>query len=171
MTACNSANPTFDLSDNNTLILGTQDPLDYNITYHNTPEDAQNDLAPILTFTNYTPISNLELIYVRIEDALTGSCFITSSFNLILIDSPPISDVGDLVLCDDVTNDGIEEFNLEAQNTDILGTLNSDNYNVTYYTTYEDATLSENSLPNIYSSVSDQAIYVRIDTVDDENIR
>jgi len=68
-----------------------------------------------------------------------------------------------------VTNDGIEEFNLEAQNTDILGTLNSDNYNVTYYTTYEDATLSENSLPNIYSSVSDQAIYVRIDTVDDEN--
>ncbi|WP_157506031.1 choice-of-anchor L domain-containing protein [Formosa sp. Hel3_A1_48] len=169
LTACNSANPTFDLSDNNTLILGTQDPLDYNITYHNTPEDAQNDLAPILTFTNYTPISNLELIYVRIEDALTGSCFITSSFNLILIDSPPISDVGDLVLCDDVTNDGIEEFNLEAQNTDILGTLNSDNYNVTYYTTYEDATLSENSLPNIYSSVSDQAIYVRIDTVDDEN--
>ena len=109
------------------------------------------------------------MIYVRIEDALTGSCFITSSFNLILIDSPPISDVGDLVLCDDVTNDGIEEFNLEAQNTDILGTLNSDNYNVTYYTTYEDATLSENSLPNIYSSVSDQAIYVRIDTVDDEN--
>ena len=169
LTACNSANPTFDLSDNNTLILGTQDPLDYNITYHNTPEDAQNDLAPILTFTNYTPISNLESIYVRIEDALTGSCFITSSFNLILIDSPPISDVGDLVLCDDVTNDGIEEFNLEAQNTDILGTLNSDNYNVTYYTTYEDATLSENSLPNIYSSVSDQAVYVRIDTVDDEN--
>jgi gliding motility-associated-like protein len=169
LTACNSANPTFDLSDNNTLILGTQDPLDYNITYHNTPEDAQNDLAPILTFTNYTPISNLESIYVRIEDALTGSCFITSSFNLILMDSPPISDVGDLVLCDDVTNDGIEEFNLEAQNTDILGTLNSDNYNVTYYTTYEDATLSENSLPNIYSSVSDQAIYVRIDTVDDEN--
>ena len=169
LTTCNSANPTFDLSDNNTLILGTQDPLDYNITYHNTPEDAQNDLAPILTFTNYAPISNPESIYVRIEDALTESCFLTSSFNLILSDGPPISDVGDLVLCDDVTNDGIAEFNLEVQNADILGTLNSDNYIVTYYTTYEDATLPQNSLPNLYNSVTDQAIYVRIDTVDDEN--
>ena len=31
---CNAGSPVFDLSQNETLILGTQDPNDFNISYH-----------------------------------------------------------------------------------------------------------------------------------------
>ncbi|MDC0635677.1 choice-of-anchor L domain-containing protein, partial [Flavobacteriaceae bacterium] len=155
---CDAGSPTFDLSENTPLILGAQDPNDFNVSYHNTFDAAENDLDAITsTLTSYSATSNPETIFVRVEDALTESCYLTSSFDLILTDGPPISDVDDLVLCDDLTNDGIEEFNLEALNSDILGTLNPDSYDVTYYTTFDDATLPQNSLPNLYSSTTNQA--------------
>ena len=170
LTLCNAGSPTFDLTENTTLILGTQNPGDFNITYHNALAAAENDNTPITTnLTNYAATSNPETIFVRIEDALTESCFVTGSFNLVLTDGPPISNVSNLVLCDDLSNDGIEEFNLEAQRLDILGTLNPGNYNVTYYTTFEDANVSQNELPLLYSSTTNQPIYVRIDSVDDED--
>ncbi|MDG1777781.1 MAG: choice-of-anchor L domain-containing protein, partial [Flavobacteriaceae bacterium] len=166
---CNAGSPTFDLTENNSLILGTQNPGDYNITYHNSLAAAENDNTPITTtLTNYTAISNPETIFVRIEDALTESCFVTGALDLILTDGPPISNVSDLVLCDDLSNDGVEEFNLELRNSDIFGTLNPATYNVTYYTTFEDANIPQNELPLLYSSATNQPIFVRIDSVDDE---
>ena len=46
---CNAGNPTFDLSENDSLIIGTQDPNEFNISYHASLEDAENDLNPIVS--------------------------------------------------------------------------------------------------------------------------
>ena len=119
---CNAGSPVFDLSQNETLILGTQDPNDFNISYHNTALDSENDSNPIITnITNYSIITDIETIYVRIEDAISESCFVTGAFDLVLTGAPPISDVSDLILCDDITNDGVEVFDLDQQTLGVLG--------------------------------------------------
>ena len=41
---CDSAASSFDLSENDTLILGSQNPNEFNISYHLSIQDAENDL-------------------------------------------------------------------------------------------------------------------------------
>ena len=99
---CDSGNTTFDLSQNNNLILGSQDPLSFNISYHTLAEDAEDDLNPITTnLTDYTTSNGNQTIYIRIEDAISESCYVTGSFELVLLTLPmsPISN-GDLTDCD-----------------------------------------------------------------------
>ncbi|MBN96972.1 MAG: hypothetical protein CMC56_03545, partial [Flavobacteriaceae bacterium] len=99
---CDSGNTTFDLSQNNNLILGSQDPSSFNISYHTLAEDAEDDLNPITTnLTDYTTSNGNQTIYIRIEDAISESCYVTGSFELVLLTLPmsPISN-GDLTDCD-----------------------------------------------------------------------
>jgi gliding motility-associated-like protein len=99
---CDSGNTTFDLSQNNNLILGSQDPSSFNISYHTLAEDAEDDLNPITTnLTDYTTSNGNQTIYIRIEDAISETCYVTGSFELVLLTLPmsPISN-GDLTDCD-----------------------------------------------------------------------
>ncbi|MGH1388490.1 MAG: T9SS type B sorting domain-containing protein, partial [Kordia sp.] len=60
-----------------------------NVTYHETPEDANNDLNPLAdSYTNINPYN--QTIYVRVENVLTG-CFNVVSLALIVHDSPEIA--------------------------------------------------------------------------------
>ena len=166
---CNAGNPTFDLSENDSLIIGTQDPNEFNISYHASLEDAENDLNPIVSnLTQYTISSLSETIYVRIEDNISQTCFVTGSFDLILTEGPPISDVLDLFICDDLSNDGFEVFDLDQQTSGILNLLSPEDYSVSYFSSIEDAELFQNPLGSTYqNTVNPEAIYVRIDTIDD----
>ncbi|MDA0317615.1 MAG: choice-of-anchor L domain-containing protein, partial [Bacteroidetes bacterium] len=166
---CNAGSPSFDLTENDSLIFGSQDPDEFNLTYHISIDDAENDINPITSnLTNYTISSEVVPIFIRIEDAITETCFLTGSFNLILTGAPPISNTSDLILCNDLSNGDIAEFNLELQNSNILGGLNPNNYNISYYITFDDANSSINALPlNYQSTTSILPIFVRIDSVDD----
>ena len=166
---CNAGNPLFDLTDNDSLILGSQDSAEFNISYHNSEYDAENDIDPIISnLSNYSIDGDTEIIYVRIEDVVSQSCFTIGSFELILTGAPPISSVSDLVLCDDISNDGIEVFNLELQTPDILGDLSPESYDVTYYITFDDANQELNQLDLLHETSSNlEPIFVRITNVDD----
>ena len=166
---CNAGNPLFDLTDNDSLILGSQDSAEFNISYHNSEDDAENDIDPIISnLSNYSIDGDTEIIYVRIEDVVSQSCFTIGSFELILTGAPPISSVSDLVLCDDISNDGIEVFNLELQTPDILGDLSPESYDVTYYITFDDANQELNQLDLLHETSSNlEPIFVRITNVDD----
>ena len=166
---CNAGNPLFDLTENDSLILGSQDSTEFNISYHNSEDDAENDIDPIISnLSNYSIDGDTEIIYVRIEDAVSQSCFTIGSFELILTGAPPISSVSDLVLCDDISNDGIEVFNLELQTPDILGDLSPESYDVTYYITFDDANQELNQLDLLHETSSNlEPIFVRITSVDD----
>ena len=68
-----------------------------------------------------------------------------------------------MILCDDLSNDGIEEFDLEQQTIDILGGQSATDYVVTYHTSFETAEDETDNLVSPYLSNSDeQGIYVRV---------
>ncbi|MDA0860904.1 MAG: proprotein convertase P-domain-containing protein, partial [Bacteroidetes bacterium] len=152
----------FDLSQNEqTMLVPTPNPDDYVVTFHNSLEDAENDVNAIADIINYDGVDQEE-IFVRFE-YLDSNCFEIESFLLKLIDLPQINPVDDLNLCDDLTNDGIEEFDLEQQTIEILGGQSATDYVVTYYTTFETAEAGTDNLVSPYLSTSDeQGIYVRV---------
>ena len=91
---CDSAASIFDLTENDTLILGSQNPNEFNISYHLSIQDAENDLNPIINnLTNFPTSDPNTTIYIRVEDAITETCFVTESFNL--IKSGPAAPTGD----------------------------------------------------------------------------
>ena len=69
--------------------LGVQDPIFFEVTYHNTLNDANTDINPLPS--NYTIFAPGETIFVRVESLDTSSCFAVSSFDIsiVLLLEPP----------------------------------------------------------------------------------
>ncbi|MDA8572842.1 proprotein convertase P-domain-containing protein, partial [Flavobacteriaceae bacterium] len=149
----------FDLSQNEQLMLvPTPTPDDYVVTFHNSLEDAENDANAIDDIVNYDGVDQEE-IFVRFE-YLDSNCFEIESFLLKLIDLPQIFPADDLILCDDLNNDGVEEFDLEQQTLDILGIQLPTDYVVTYHSDFATAEAGSDNLASPYLSTSnDQGIY------------
>ncbi|RKE99114.1 choice-of-anchor L domain-containing protein, partial [Ichthyenterobacterium magnum] len=151
----------FNLTDNDDDILGTQNPLDYIITYHLTEQDAIDNLNPLTS--PYTNVSSPQTVYTRIAD-LTQECFDTTSFDLtfnnITIDSP----LSPLQVCDDATADGLAMFTLTDRDAQVIGTLDASTVNVSYYENQVDADSGMNELLSPYMNTSNnQIIYVRLE--------
>ncbi|MEO1033294.1 MAG: choice-of-anchor L domain-containing protein [Bacteroidota bacterium] len=84
----------FDLTQQNASILGTQNPSNFSITYYNSEQDANNDIAPLNT--NYFAFDS-EVVFARIEHNTTG-CHATTQFSVV-IHPLPIIDLDDQVIC------------------------------------------------------------------------
>uniref|UniRef100_UPI003F6A4FB4 choice-of-anchor L domain-containing protein n=1 Tax=Flavobacterium sp. TaxID=239 RepID=UPI003F6A4FB4 len=100
--ACNATGfATFDLTENNAVILNGLNPSDYTISYHNSSVDAEDGLNPINPDTAYTNvIQGLETIYVRIINTASG-CQKVFDFDLIIQDlTPQFTVTPDFSLCD-----------------------------------------------------------------------
>ena len=118
---CDPAAPPyiFDLSENEaTMLAPNPNPADYIVTFHNTIADAENDTVAITDTTAYSGTDNEE-IFVRFE-YLNSNCFEIESFQLKLIDLPQIFAAQDIVKCDDLSNDGVETFDLELRTPFVL---------------------------------------------------
>ena len=167
---CNSPGNTFDLTLNNEYVLGGLSSTDYVISYHMSEIDAENNTSTIGIPNNYSNSTNPEVIYVRIEDAISGNCYQTASFEISLSDGPDINEVMDVISCDDFLNDGTEEFNLEDLSLDILGSQATDLYIVTYHTSLVDAASSSANLTSPYTNtINPQPIFVRVESINDPN--
>ncbi|ESU18459.1 hypothetical protein FCR2A7T_27460 [Flavobacterium cauense R2A-7] len=91
---------SFDLTPQNTIILGGQNPANYNITYHTTLASADgttpnSNLIPAGSLAAF--ISAGQTIYVRMEDATNPAVFGNTTFQLIVNPRPVIS--GTLSVC------------------------------------------------------------------------
>jgi subtilisin-like proprotein convertase family protein len=161
---CDQVSPPyiFDLSENEiTMLAGSPNPADYVVTFHNSLIDAENDVSEITNTTAYEGSDN-EQIFIRFE-YFESNCFKIESFNLNLIDLPQIFEAPDLVSCDDLANDGIEEFDLAQQTALILGGQSSVDYEVSYHEDFASAEAGTGDLTSPYLSTSDaQGIYVRV---------
>ncbi|MCT4630435.1 choice-of-anchor L domain-containing protein, partial [Winogradskyella sp.] len=152
----------FDLSENDDDVLGVQDADDFIITYHLTEQNAIDNVGPLPT--NYTNVSNPQTIWVRIADD-SQECFDTTSFQLLFSDLVISSTITPLLVCDGDITDGIGTFILTDRDTEVIGTNNPDNVNVTYHLTLADA---ENDMPPLvvpYENITpnNQTIYVRLE--------
>ena len=158
----------FDLSIMSNSILGDQDSSEFVVTYFLSISDAQNNISPISS--PYTNIANPQTIYARVEHinavGSSSGCFATTSFDLVI--SGPTPDAispGEVIICTDQSEDGIESFNLSDQDDIILSGQDSELFDISYYLSEEDALNSTNALdPIIENSTNPQAIYARVES-------
>ena len=86
---------SFNLNDNKSAILNGQSEDDYVVTYHSAAIDANNGvnaLSPIFTSGNTT-------IYVRVQNISDPTCFTTSTFELIVLETPAVYYLPSIIVC------------------------------------------------------------------------
>ena len=160
-----SSDAIFNLSPNEATVLAPNaNPENFVVTFHNSEEDAENDDTPIPNPSSYVGLDE-EVIFLRFE-YLDSNCFEIETFQLLLLDAPEVFPTDDLVLCDDISNDEVEAFDLEQQTVDVLGTQSVSDFTVTYHTNGDDADLGVNSISSPYNNTENpQPIYIRIQSL------
>ena len=161
---------TFNLESQTAAILGTQDPTQFTVTYHNSAADALSGNAPIATPAMYeNSVPNLETIFVRVENNISGCFTAQTSFDLIVNPLPVANFVADLEVCDDNTdgsaqNGFSQSFDLELQTAGILGTQDPTQFTVTYHASLADAQAGVLPLGSPFSNSVpfSQVIYARV---------
>ncbi len=166
--AQNGISSNIDLEQKTAVILGTQDPDQFTVTYHTSLADAQNGLFPITgLFTNTEPF--IQKIHIRVTNNTTGCAYDISDFNVIINPKPTAQVIVPPLLCDDDsdgddTNGFIQNIDLDGLIPDILGPdQDEDDFSVTFHETLEDAELGTNPIITPYTNINQglQTIYVR----------
>lgn len=150
----------FDLTVTLFEIFGAQDPNNYDINYFETLVDATINSNPIFDPVSYSNISNPQTIYARIENGNNGD-FDTTSFQLIVLESPNVVNPTPLEVCDD-DNDGLSVFDLTSKDAEIA---NGDpSLVITYHETLPDALTGVNALVSPYANITPylQTLYVNV---------
>ncbi|MCH9665900.1 MAG: hypothetical protein K0U41_08665, partial [Gammaproteobacteria bacterium] len=152
----------FDLTSKQGEILGSQDPADYLLSYHNTAADAVSGANPIVNPESYTSTPP-ETIHVRLVSVDNG-CVVTGSFELVITLGPGIVNPDPLRLCDDLgePNDEVTLFDLTLRNDQITG--GNLNMGVKYYVEQADILTDDYIDPDTaYENISNpQVLFVRV---------
>ena len=150
----------FDLTVNEPIVLGTQDPANIVITYYDV-------LGSQILFPGaYTITGVSETITIRLDDIL-GDCFVEAIFEITYTQALS-GEVEDYNLCD-LDGSGDEPINLPVTfNTQVLNGQPLGDYFITYHGSQLDADLSQNALPNPYTVTGpSEQIFVRLENRDD----
>ncbi len=120
------------------------------------------ETSPIL---NVDQSGNYEVI---ITIPLNGtSCVIEDSINVILNSEQAAGNISDLEICDDISGDEVEWFDLSIKTNEVISVMPPSNYIVSYHATQA---LAENNSNNILVPIQNtsnpQIIIVRIEDVD-----
>jgi gliding motility-associated-like protein len=128
-----------------------------NISFHESQEDADNAVNPIVSPYNNT--ANAQTIYIRGEDEITG-CYATITLDLRVNPIPSPITPEPIEECDD-DNDGFTFFTLETNEEEIInGELD---IILSYYSTLTNAQNDVNPIISPYYNIvpDNQIIYVR----------
>ena len=155
----------FNLDSQTNTILGTQDPADFSVSYHETAADADSgNNALVSPFQN---ITNPDEIFIRVTPtAVNNSCYVFSStpFNLMVNSQPLATAIPDYGICD-ADGDGFAEFNLISQDAAVIN--GQTNLIVSYFLNQTDAIANNNAIPNsgtyTNTDVNIQEIFVRLE--------
>ncbi|OIQ19388.1 T9SS type B sorting domain-containing protein [Lacinutrix sp. MedPE-SW] len=133
------------------------------VLYFETQVDATNRTNIIDKNAVYNNTSQTQTMFVRVENITDSSCFGVSNFNIEVGSDPIYTEPQDVFVCDDISNDGFETFNLnEITNTITQGS--PDTLTVSYYLSQNDADNEINALPQSFTTTENpQAIFVVVD--------
>ena len=162
--ASNDGIEVLDLSIFETTILGTQTPEDFSITFHNTQQGAETNTSIITPITNVS-LANGESVFARIENVNNISCFDTTEITFVIDTAPFANPVITQVLCDDPSNDDIEDFDLTGLDSIILGDQSSVDFTVTFHNTQDDADTNTGAITpiNAVSQTNGSSLFARIE--------
>jgi gliding motility-associated-like protein len=157
----------FNFVETQTEVLGSQDPNNFTLSFHENLTDAEDNANP-LSIPYQNSISS-ETIFVRIENNVNRTCFDTTSFNLTVFDTPIANSVATVQVCDDL-NDGDDANGQKATiltdfDATILGSQDNSLYNITYHLTQAEANNNTNALASPYYNANPFAfqIFARIE--------
>ena len=166
---------SFDLTANTTLALGSQNGSDIQITYHETQQQAEDGTDAIAVPSNYTNITNPQIIYVRIENTVTGCVDLfdtiddpNNTFTLTVEPLPEINTPSILEVCDDDDNQNPfpqTTFDLTNKELEMVGlSVVPGNLEFSYFESQADLN-NDNAIdePTSYENTSQpQSIYIKV---------
>lgn len=133
------------------------------VLYFLNQSDADNRTNIINKNNEYQNISNPQTIYVRVENNTDQNCYGTSSFKIEVGTNPLYNQPTDWYVCDDLSNDASEIFDLSTKIGEITQGIN-DALEVTFYTTHANAESGTNPISMQFANtVNPQQIYARVD--------
>ncbi|MCK0108970.1 T9SS type B sorting domain-containing protein [Flavobacteriaceae bacterium S0825] len=133
------------------------------VLYFETEQDAINRTNSIDKNSNYTNTSSPQTIYARVENNTDQSCYGTSSFTIEVGSVPLFNPPTNFIVCDDISNDGLETFDLN-QKTIEISQGSPETLSITYYTSLADAENLQNEIDTNYTNITNpQQIYARIE--------
>ncbi len=147
----------FDLSNQSNIILGTQNPNNFTVTYYETEINAENGTNVL--DPNYNG-QHLQTIYAIIENNTTG-CFNTTQFDLLINDHPETPSV--IMICD-TDYDGLTTLDITQVESQLYPVSNPNDI-ITYFESLEDLNADTNQIqtPTNYSNnVNPQPIFVKV---------
>ncbi|WP_100803032.1 T9SS type B sorting domain-containing protein [Ulvibacter sp. MAR_2010_11] len=151
----------FTLSDADEDVVGGNPSGSLVVSYHRTFADSQNGVNALLSpYNNVDPFN--QIVYVRLVDLATG-CYNLTTLELIVEESPQISDPSPLVICD-TNGDGLAIFNLTLVEPELYAGLDPSDYTTTYYDDPGLAVAIAN--PTVYPNVTNpQTIYIVVEDI------
>ena len=133
------------------------------VLYFENLADAENRTQIINKNAVYQNISNPQTIYVRVENVSDQSCFGTASFTIAVGTTPQFNAPVDVFICDDISNDGSENIDLNQKIEEISQGIGQQ-LDITFHLNAADAQNNQNSLPlNFTNNLNPQTVYARID--------
>jgi gliding motility-associated-like protein len=158
----------FNLLDALNDISGGPTPPGVVVTFHETPQDAQQGTnaidTTILLYDNI--VADQQTIYVSVSYASTGCANYTE---LLLIVNPTpeiVSPANPISECDDAVPDGVTQFDLTQVETEVLNGIDPTTVTITYYLTQGAADAGTPNITNStnYTNTSNpQTIYIRVE--------
>ena len=125
--------------------------------------DADSNTNAIDKTVAFQNTSNPQTIIVRVQNLTDTDCYGTSSFIIEVGTNPDFNEPTDWFVCDDITNDGSESFDLNLKRQEISNGIN-DTLDITFYLSITDAENETNALPLQYENTTNpQTIFAVID--------
>ncbi|WP_290698000.1 T9SS type B sorting domain-containing protein [Lacinutrix sp.] len=99
---------------------------------------------------------------VLITVPLNGTtCNFEDDINIVLNSIQSFPQLGDFNQCDDISNDGEENFDLTSLNTQVESNIPASNYTITYHDSNQNAVDGTNEFSNINNTENPQTIHIR----------
>ncbi|GAA4897115.1 hypothetical protein GCM10023311_22360 [Flaviramulus aquimarinus] len=153
------------------LLVETDDDIlngqtDKEVFYFEDEIDATNgNLANAIDKNNiYRNTSGTQTIYIRVQNITDSDCFDTGEITLQVSPDPIYDPIIDFLVCDDASNDGFNEFNLDEKANEIQST-SPDVLNISFHLSPQEAEDNMSPLGATYTNITNpQSIYIRIES-------
>jgi gliding motility-associated-like protein len=144
---------SFDFNTVVSEVLGSQDPDSFSVSFFSTEEDALSNRNELTI--PYVNSDNEEILYARIYNNDNDNCFDVTNFRIAVFGTPILNGVL-FEICDDFgdSTDGITEIMLSSFDEEIINLQPGIDVSVSYHSTFEDADLGNNPLPEPYANTT-----------------
>ncbi|WP_051605558.1 T9SS type B sorting domain-containing protein [Sediminibacter sp. Hel_I_10] len=135
----------------------------FDVLYFETEQDAIDRTNIIDKFAPYQNTTSPQAMYIRIESIYDIQCFGTYSFDIEVGALPLFNAPSNFFVCDDASNDGVENFNFNDKVDEISEGISQD-LEISFHLSQYEAELDLNELPLNFTNTSNpQQIFVRIE--------